>query len=212
MTWVFSHEGGWIYCKRCTLRFKLMSCFDFKVPTLHRKIIFSLKKKSLSAKLVHTPFVCSIFLENVWYVASFCQSALGDVTQSACSSLSSHVTLQTSTMSYHAGSPEEPNVLVHNISSNIQRLTLLSKSHTALCHSHTYKCTQHANFHTTALTKKNCFVFANTHLSPWVVIRCVFVVYIPLCWILVERVFKITSVSCQAVSISVCLAKHLKCS
>ncbi|XP_075904448.1 syntaxin-7 isoform X2 [Nelusetta ayraudi] len=29
-------------------------------------------------------------------------------------------------MSYHAGTPEEPNVLVHNISSNIQRLTLLT--------------------------------------------------------------------------------------
>lgn len=85
-------------------------------------------------------------------------------------------------------------------------------SHTLLFVTHTYKCTQHANFHTTALIKKNCFVFANTHLSPWVVIRCVFVVYTPLCWIVVERVFKITSVSCQAVSISVCLAKYLKCS
>lgn len=140
---------------------------------------FSHKKKSLSANPVHTPFVCSIFQESVWYISSFCKSALCDVTQSACSSLSSHVTLQTSTMSYHAATPEEPNALVHNISSNIQRLTLLSKSHTALCHSHTYKCTQHANFHTTALTKCIGFVFTNTHLSPWVVIRCVFVVIFP---------------------------------
>ncbi len=37
------------------------------------------------------------------------------------------VSLQLSIMAYQAGSLEEPSALVHNISSNIQKLTLLSK-------------------------------------------------------------------------------------
>lgn len=40
------------------------------------------------------------------------------------------VSSQPSIMAYHAGIPEDPSALVHNISSNIQKLTLLSNTHT----------------------------------------------------------------------------------
>ena len=41
-------------------------------------------------------------------------------------------------MAYHAGTAEEPSALVHNISSNIQKLTLLSNTHTTHTHTHTH--------------------------------------------------------------------------
>ena len=40
------------------------------------------------------------------------------------------VLLHSSIMAYRAGNPEDPSVLVQNISSSIQKLTLLSKTHT----------------------------------------------------------------------------------
>lgn len=35
-------------------------------------------------------------------------------------------------MAYYAGVPEEPSALVHSISSNIQKISLLSTEHTAV--------------------------------------------------------------------------------